>query len=675
MNFNVNERLLLSVKHGSHAYGLNTPTSDLDIKGICIEPKEYFFGFAKNFEQHIQEASKGYEHDLVIYSFKKFAKLATECNPTIVECLFVQDEDILFCNKYGQEIRDFRQNFLSSKAKHTFLGFAHSQLKRIKTHRAWLRNPPSEPPSRKEFGLPETMGMTKAEIGAFEALEKRAMVEELSKEAIVLYTKEKAYKNKKAEWDSYQTWLRQRNPVRAEMEAKYGFDCYSADTEFLTNVGWKHFDSITDDDELATVRIEEGRKDIPVGTVEYQQPVDKFDSSYNGPMYNIVAYHTDISVTANHQMLVRPKSRRLGTTGDLTLMPASHLEDNFDIMVTPNPQTRSWKLPKEVKECGIPCMALMRLMGWYLTDGTMQFRDGKPRTIAISQKKGGRLCCGMTKFSNKYPNCSLYKYQRKPTEVRPYEIEEQVLHVRIPEIVDLLYKSCGHGTKVKRIPRWVFNLSASRLSILFHEMIKADGTIREHKTIDPSSVLYTINKGLADDVQELAILCGWQSSIYGPYEHTTELGTHMMYQVHVQPNSKQYRSLIRSHNVRKENVCNHRVVCFTVPNGTLITRRNGHVAIQGNCKFGLHMIRLYRTCKELLETGQLNVKRTWDREDLLSIRTGGWTFERLVEEAERLDAECDELYKTSMVLPKSPNVNKIDAFVIDLTERYLKENG
>jgi predicted nucleotidyltransferase len=224
MNFDISSATILKVKHGSHCYGLNTPTSDLDIKGICIEPLEYHLGFAKNFEQHIQEASKGYPNDLVIYSFKKFAKLAADANPTIVEVLFVEDEDVLFCNEFGAEVRAFRDNFLSAKAKHTFMGFAHSQLKRIKSHRAWLRNPPSEPPTRKEFGLPETMGMSKAEIGAFEALEKRAMVEELSKEAIVLYTKEKAYKNKKMEWEQYQTWLRQRNPVRAEMEAKFGFD-------------------------------------------------------------------------------------------------------------------------------------------------------------------------------------------------------------------------------------------------------------------------------------------------------------------------------------------------------------------------------------------------------------------------------------------------------------------
>lgn len=224
MNFDVNSRLLLSVKHGSHAYGLNTPTSDLDIKGICIEPKEYFFGFAKNFEQHIQEASKGYENDLVIYSFKKFAKLATDCNPNIIEVLYGANEDILFCNKYGEELRAFRDNFLSLKARYTFAGFAHSQLKRIKTHRNWLLNPPKEPPSRKEFGLSETVTVTKAELGAFEALLNRDSVGELSKEALTLYTREKAFKNMKIQWDQYQNWKTTRNPARAELEAKFGLD-------------------------------------------------------------------------------------------------------------------------------------------------------------------------------------------------------------------------------------------------------------------------------------------------------------------------------------------------------------------------------------------------------------------------------------------------------------------
>lgn len=132
MNFDVNARTILKVKHGSHAYGLAVETSDLDVKGICIEPLEYHYGFAKNFEQHIQEASKGHEHDLVIYSLKKFAKLASASNPNVTDVLFVEDVDILECNSFGKELLTFRENFLSLRTMPAYIGVARSSLNELR---------------------------------------------------------------------------------------------------------------------------------------------------------------------------------------------------------------------------------------------------------------------------------------------------------------------------------------------------------------------------------------------------------------------------------------------------------------------------------------------------------------------------------------------------------------
>jgi CubicO group peptidase (beta-lactamase class C family) len=41
---------------------------------------------------------------------------------------------------------------------------------------------------------------------------------------IDILQREKRYKQAKNEWDQYQGWLKNRNPVRAELEAKYGYD-------------------------------------------------------------------------------------------------------------------------------------------------------------------------------------------------------------------------------------------------------------------------------------------------------------------------------------------------------------------------------------------------------------------------------------------------------------------
>ena len=251
MNFDVDAHTILLVNHGSHAYGTNTATSDHDVKGVCVEPLNHHFGFLHNFEQyermgnsdggnlHKLKSLHGKDADIVIYSLKKFAKLAADCNPNIIEVLHVDDSDVLFANRFGQALRDARNAFLSKKAKFTFSGYAHAQLKRIRTHRAWLLDPPKEPPSRQEFGLSEEQKVSKSELGAFESYTGGANNEQLSIDPITnklkvesviplnvmqLFNKEKQYQQALLHWQQYNHWLKTRNPARAELEKKYGYD-------------------------------------------------------------------------------------------------------------------------------------------------------------------------------------------------------------------------------------------------------------------------------------------------------------------------------------------------------------------------------------------------------------------------------------------------------------------
>ncbi len=227
-NFNVSDHTIFLAKHGSRAYGLATEDSDLDIKGVCIPPLEYHLGFLHTFEQQEHMGSKDGGSDRVVYSLKKFAKLAADCNPSIVEVLFVDECDVLFTNEFGRELLVFRDNFLSTKARHTFSGYAHSQLKKIKSHRRWLLTPPKEPPSRKDFGLAENFAVNRTELGAFEALERDGEVQNLSAEAQVMFTRERSYKAMLTEWNQYQDWKKNRNPKRAVLEAHCGYDAKHA---------------------------------------------------------------------------------------------------------------------------------------------------------------------------------------------------------------------------------------------------------------------------------------------------------------------------------------------------------------------------------------------------------------------------------------------------------------
>lgn len=223
MNFDIDAHTIYLARHGSLAYGTNIPTSDIDIKGICIPPLEISLGFLHKFEQHERMANNGHPHDLVIYSLNKFVKLAADCNPNIIEVLFCEEEDVLQINAFGQTLRDKREMFLSTKAKHTFSGYAHSQLKRIKTHRSWTLNPPTKP-SRQEFGLTDTRSITKDELGAFQVMKDRNDELDLPKHALDLLQMENKYSQAKRVWDHYQGWLKNRNSSRHQLEVDYGYD-------------------------------------------------------------------------------------------------------------------------------------------------------------------------------------------------------------------------------------------------------------------------------------------------------------------------------------------------------------------------------------------------------------------------------------------------------------------
>lgn len=245
MNFDVDKRTILLVRHGSHAYGLNVPTSDEDFKGVCVKPKEAYFGFTQRFEQMEHMGSKTDGIDKVVYSIDKFAALAADCNPNIIEVLHVDDDDVIKIDEFGEELRAIRDEFLSKKARFTFSGYAHAQLKRIKTHRKWLLEPPKSMPTREEFGLSAVVQISKSEMGAFNSLLDMSSVDdtapveqaiqinqaareklgiELPKDVVTLFTRERAFQAAKTHYDQYLNWVKTRNPARAEYEAKYGFD-------------------------------------------------------------------------------------------------------------------------------------------------------------------------------------------------------------------------------------------------------------------------------------------------------------------------------------------------------------------------------------------------------------------------------------------------------------------
>lgn len=291
MNFNLKEYTVLLVLGGSRAYGTYTPTSDLDIKGILIPPiREYRFGTLHKLEQVDSIRELAIFNDLLstelleavrldslerhpdviapegsIYDISKYFAVALDANPNILEIAWSPDENILLEESAGRRIRENRSLFLSKKVVHSYRGYAFSQMKRLRAHRAYLLNPPTKEPTREDFGLPiDRALLSHDDQDAFLWVLARVLEDKLGwyrlsestreelkaisiKDAadfgipdkawpaiqaatgatdnfISVMMKERKYKSARREWEAYRNWDKTRNLKRKELEAKFGYD-------------------------------------------------------------------------------------------------------------------------------------------------------------------------------------------------------------------------------------------------------------------------------------------------------------------------------------------------------------------------------------------------------------------------------------------------------------------
>ncbi len=119
------ERIVLLGLAGSHAYGTNNESSDVDFRGITLNAPSDILGMT-TFEQYEDEKT-----DTVVYAFNKMIRLFLECNPNSIEMLGLDEDQYLILTPIGQEILDNKEIFLSKRAAKSFGGYAEAQLRRL----------------------------------------------------------------------------------------------------------------------------------------------------------------------------------------------------------------------------------------------------------------------------------------------------------------------------------------------------------------------------------------------------------------------------------------------------------------------------------------------------------------------------------------------------------------
>lgn len=133
--------IVLKTYRRSIAYGTNLSSeeseqhglrpSDVDTHAIVVPPKRYVLSYGYVFSSHRFETV--YLGESCVYSLHRFIKLASECNPSVLEMLFVSPEHIIKEAEVGRKLIAHRELFVCARAKDSFGGFARRQLIKMET--------------------------------------------------------------------------------------------------------------------------------------------------------------------------------------------------------------------------------------------------------------------------------------------------------------------------------------------------------------------------------------------------------------------------------------------------------------------------------------------------------------------------------------------------------------
>jgi hypothetical protein len=118
--------LLYSVYGGAQLYDLTTSTSDIDVRGIFIEPPNIFFSL-DTMEYYEDTVS-----DTVLFSLRKFIHLALKNNPNTLELLFAPPYQWITYTPEWIQIFDIRHKFLSQRAIKAYSGYLYSEYEQWK---------------------------------------------------------------------------------------------------------------------------------------------------------------------------------------------------------------------------------------------------------------------------------------------------------------------------------------------------------------------------------------------------------------------------------------------------------------------------------------------------------------------------------------------------------------
>ena len=336
------------------------------------------------------------------------------------------------------------------------------------------------------------------------------------------------------------------------------YGCYDDKTEILTSSGWKLFNQLTGTEKVAT-RTSDDRN------VVFKIPNSIHEYDFDGDLYCLQNNRLDMMVTPNHRMFTVKRSGsdyyglreeiaeniiNKSRVYDIGLKWEGEDIDTFDILGNT-----------------IPAGIWLKFLGWFLSEGSVEVRKDRPNPYRIVIKQ---------KNTQSYETRKCMQDMADVLAVPFHEYKEGNIDVFIlsgKDLANYMLNRFGRS-KDKFIPQDIKQLNQKHLNTLLGYLLAGDGW-KHHRGFRYA----TISKRLADDIQEIALKCGWAATI----SHKIIPSESTMYTVNIS------KSIYSHVNNSKDNFNDSwvpykgKVYCVNVGgDGIIFVRRNGKPYWSGN---------------------------------------------------------------------------------------------
>ena len=344
--------------------------------------------------------------------------------------------------------------------------------------------------------------------------------------------------------------------------------CYDEQTDILTQQGWKRFAQLTVQDRVAVWGQD--------GLLEYEQPEQVVAIPYRGEMAQYQTASVDFCVTPQHRMWVADQMsviRRKKSQFKRRVVTELH-------QVMWVQQFARWEgQATEMMDDEVAWF------GFWLAEGC-KYRNAQGKGFAhCDQRQVDAELTGLMERLGAYRRTARHSGMTRFT-----------LSGRFYELVQDIGRSWE-----KYIPVAVKQLPERQLHLLLYWMLKGDGTW------NAKQMRYnTVSAQLADDVQEVALKCGYVASIAVQAARMSRVPSgrwtqgRILYHVNIRrgkPGQGGVGQKSRLTQIRRDRIkwvpYNGMVYCVTTRSGTVLVRRNGKPMWCGQswdeCKYFLNM--------------------------------------------------------------------------------------